>query len=85
MAVKGEGFVETTKACIKDSSRVYFVNPKGLVMDLPPTNTPPLITGIAKDGLRLLVDQLGQGPLDIQATVIGLTAQSVAALKGIFV
>lgn len=73
------GLVETN---IKTSDgRVYWVAHNGQVWDLPAKNIPPIIYGVARDGLRLLTDTEGSGiPQDIEVANLGLTAQSVASV-----
>ena len=52
----------------------------GLTVDLPATGQPPIITGVSMDKVRLLIEfQKGQ-PQDVLPDVVGLTAQSVAAI-----
>lgn len=67
------GWIETSRKAV-DHSRVYWINFRGDIADLPPVGTPPIIKGIANDPQRILVDYDGNGVQDIMPEVIGLTA-----------
>ncbi|EKE13676.1 MAG: hypothetical protein ACD_12C00872G0017 [uncultured bacterium] len=78
MAVVERGYVETNFQT--SNGRFFFVNRMGLTVDLPGTGQPPIITGVSVDKARLLIEfQKGQ-PQDVLPDVVGLTAQSVAAI-----
>ncbi len=79
MGYKGN-YIETNVPCNAHKDRVWYVNREGVLADLMPTHTPPIIHGVAQDGAKLLID-LGQGTQDMQPDILGLTAQSVAALS----
>jgi len=78
MSIVEGGYVETNFQT--SDGRVFFVNRMGLTVDLPATGQPPIITGVSMDKVRLLIEfQKGQ-PQDVLPDVVGLTAQSVAAI-----
>lgn len=78
------GWIETSKPA-QDPRRVMWVNLNGQLADLPAEHKPPIITGLAVDGKRILVDSTGEGAVsDIKPDVIGLSAQAFSSLVTIF-
>ncbi len=77
------GWIETTKQAT-DKRRVMWVKLDGQMADLPPIGIPPIITGVAVDNKRVLVDDGSGIPVDIMPGVIGLTAQGFASIQTLF-
>ena len=78
------GWIETSKPA-RDPRRIMWVNLDGQLADLLPEHRPPIITGIASDQRRILVDNTGEGTIsDIKPEVIGLSAQAFTNLVRIF-
>lgn len=77
------GWIETTKQAV-DKRRVLWVKLDGQIADLPPIGIPPIITGVAVDNKRVLVDDGSGIPVDIIPEVIGLSVQGFVSVQNLF-